>query len=66
MKGHVVGGAYSIQQSQEQRMKSVVGTTEGRFMRKYGNCVKIYVKEARDLISFSPFIKCLESIGLIW
>ena len=48
MKGHVVGGAYSMQQSQEQRVKSLVGTTEGRFMRKYRNCIKIDPKEMRD------------------
>jgi len=48
MKGHVVGGAYSMQQSQEQRVKSLVGATEGRFVRKYGKCIKIYLKEIRD------------------
>jgi hypothetical protein len=29
-----VGGAYSIQQSQEQRVKSLVGMNAGRFMPK--------------------------------
>lgn len=48
MKGYVVGGAYSMQQSQEQRVKSLVGPTEGRFMRKYGKRIKIYLKEIRD------------------
>jgi hypothetical protein len=28
MKGLVVGGAYSMQQSQEQRVKTLVGTIE--------------------------------------
>lgn len=55
MEGNVVGGAYSMQQSQEQRVQSLVGTTEGRFMRKYGKCIKIYRKEMRDRISFSWF-----------
>jgi hypothetical protein len=48
MKGHVVGGAYSMQQSQEQRVRSLVGTTEGKFVRKYGNFINICPKEMRD------------------
>jgi hypothetical protein len=48
MKGHIVGGAYSMQQSYELLVKSLVGTTEGMFMRKYGNCIENYLKEMRD------------------